>query len=189
MSVTVKDECLVGTFANHEAAEQAIRLLQQHGFAADQLALVAQDFQGRPELREAVSHDDKTHTKAAIGAGTGGLLGLVAGAALLTVPGIGFFALPATMAAAMTGSIVGGLVGAMSGWGIPEEQAEHYQSLVKQGHLVLTVFGNPKSLAEAKLLLEDETAAEEVALHQRATDETNRRADLDSDEEYLGPAE
>ena len=82
-------------------------------------------------------------------AGIGGAIGVTAGAILATVaaigrsiaiPGLGVvIAGPIAAALAGAGGLTGGIIGALSGWGIPEERAKHYESDLKDGGIVLGV--------------------------------------------------
>ncbi|MBA2727234.1 MAG: hypothetical protein H0U49_03565 [Parachlamydiaceae bacterium] len=91
------------------------------------------------------------HTKApeggVTGATTGGILGgslgLLAGIGALAIPGLGPFIAAGPIMAALSGSAVGGsvglLLGALIGSGIPEYEAEKYESGLKQGNILISV--------------------------------------------------
>ena len=60
----------------------------------------------------------------------------------LLIPGLGLVVagpLAAGLAGAGAGSIAGGLVGALIGWGIPEEHAKQYESIVESGGILIGV--------------------------------------------------
>ena len=73
--------------------------------------------------------DSKVGNHAAEGAGIGGLIGGAVGAITGAVAAIGTSLLIPGL----------GLVGALIGWGIPEERAKHYESIVESGGILIGV--------------------------------------------------
>ena len=101
---------------------------------------------------------DSMEKDAAIGAGGGGLVGLLAGAGLLTVADgeSAVFLAPIVV----TTGIVGALLGAMVGWGVQAEHLSAYGQKVKTGSALLLVHGNPLEVARANGILQDTHPAE-----------------------------
>lgn len=110
-----------------------------------------------------LQYGDDMEKNAAIGAGTGGLLGLLAGAGVVTVAKGEAVVLLGPIIA--TSAIVGTFVGAMFGWGVHLNQLSWYERKVKAGKSLLLVHGNPLEVARAKRVLQDTHPAE---LHLRA---------------------
>jgi len=158
--------CVVGVFDSLKEARGAIETLDESSVPAEQVSLVKYNVSGElpAEEEEVLQSGDNTEKDAAKGAGVGGLVGLLLGAPLLLVPGVGHVLIAGPLSAALTGSIVGGFLGAMVGWGVHEDHVEQYQEKVRQGKLLVVVNGNPEDVTEAHRLLR-ETAAEEVNLH------------------------
>lgn len=92
-------------------------------------------------------HQEGEESRAAEGAGIGGVLGgaagLLAGIGLLAIPGIGPVVAAGWLAAAATGiaagAVAGGLVGALVKAGIDEDEAHLYAETIRRGGSVVAV--------------------------------------------------
>lgn len=139
----------IGLFLERESAEDAIDALDEAGFGPDEVSVLA-----RREVVEDIVDDERGESameSASVGAlgGTalGGLVGLIAGASALVVPGIGpalafgtwATVLGTTAAGAGIGAAYGGIVGALIGFGVAEEQTHIYVEGVQQGGILLLV--------------------------------------------------
>jgi hypothetical protein len=162
------EECVVGVYDSSPQAEIAVRILKRAGFRTEQISLVASSLHDKPLLQEELRTGDDSVRDAAIGAGLGGILGLLAGIGLAAIPIAGMIVfLIGPIGGAATGTIVGGLVGSMVGWGVRKDQLDHYEQLVRDGKVLLVVNGgNPLELAHAERILR-ETDSLEVNLHAR----------------------
>ncbi len=139
------DKKIVGVFDTEQEASRAIENLKSQGIGIDHISVITKD---REDLRH-ISED--TGTKApegvAAGAATGGVLGgvagLLAGIGALAIPGIGPILAAGPIAATLTGLAVGagagGLVGGLVGLGIPEDEANEYESYVNNGKILVLV--------------------------------------------------
>jgi uncharacterized membrane protein len=136
---------VVGVFDTEQEAVSAIEGLKNQGYTSEEISVIAKD---KNDLAYVA---DETGTKApeglAAGATTGGVLGgltgLLVGIGALAIPGIGPILAAGPIAATLTGAAVGagagGLVGGLIGMGIPEDEAERYNSFVKEGHILVLV--------------------------------------------------
>ncbi|MGE7765223.1 general stress protein [Peribacillus sp. NPDC096540] len=108
------DKRIISVYETGEEAIKAVEALQAQGYNRDDISVVAKD---KEELRTV---NEETGTKVeeglAAGAATGGIL---AGAAV--------------------GAGTGGLAGTLIGLGIPEEEANRYETDVKNGKLLVLV--------------------------------------------------
>jgi uncharacterized protein (TIGR02271 family) len=107
---------------------------------------------------------------AGTGAAVGGILGLAAGAAALTIPGIGPFIaagpIAAGLAGAGIGAAAGGAIGALVHLGVPEEEAHYYAEGVRRGGTLLTVNASTDEMATcAAMVMKNHGAAD---IEQRA---------------------
>ncbi len=141
---------VTGMFADRESTENAYRSLHERGYTKDDVNLIMSDETRKKHFSEENDTSD-LGTKAAEGAGKGsaigGTIGAIAGviAAIGTsvvIPGLGLVIagpLAAGLAGAGAGGITGGIIGALVGSGIPEDRAKHYESGIKNGHVVMGV--------------------------------------------------
>jgi hypothetical protein len=158
-------------FDDRMQAERAVQSLLDAGFARSDISVTLRD---RGESREfAEEHGTKAAEGAGAGAVTGGVLGglggLLVGAGLLAIPGIGPILAAgqlaavvgstaaiagATAAGAGIGAATGGLIGALVGMGVPDEHAHVYAEGVRRGGVLLLVNAEDESrysLAESML--------------------------------------
>jgi hypothetical protein len=80
---------------------------------------------------------------AAVGAGLGGVAGLLVGLGALAVPGVGPLLAAGPLATALgalaAGGAAGGIIGALSTMGVPEEYARKYSAAIEQGSALVSV--------------------------------------------------
>jgi uncharacterized protein (TIGR02271 family) len=131
--------------------------LRAAGFGENEIGLVTQNASG-----DGTVHHDGDGNNAAEGAAVGAATGMGVGA--LWALGIAAGVLPAIgpaiaggifasiLASAAGGAAVGGLVGALVGLGIPEEEAEHYESEVKAGRTLVTVATTSRQVEATDIL-------------------------------------
>jgi hypothetical protein len=142
-------------FDDYADAQNVVQELIDNGFQRDNISVFANESaRGVYETRE-VGTGSKVGEGAGAGAvgGTvvGGALGLLVGAGLLAIPGIGPVLAAGPLAAAIgstaagglvgagIGAAAGGLLGALVGAGIPEADAEYYTEGVRRGGTLVTV--------------------------------------------------
>src|SRR5690606_33937912 len=92
---------------------------------------------------------------AATGGVLGGIVGLLVGAAAITIPGIGIVVagpLAAALGGAGLGAITGGIAGALTSIGVEEDEAQHYQSRYEEGDILIVVAANGRE-SEAHAIL------------------------------------
>lgn len=150
-------------FADRLQAQQAIQDLKAAGFVEDQIGVALRDNNEQGQLVE----DTGVHTHAGSGATTGavvgGLLGLLVGIGALAIPGIGpviaggalAHALGAGAAGAVTGAATGGILGGLVGLGIPEHEAQHFESGFNQGRALVTVNAGNRAAQAVEILERD----------------------------------
>jgi len=138
-------DTVVGVFHDRDDAQDAINALRDAGFAPDDISVLARD----RDQAGALAEDTGTEAGAgaATGALTGGLLGGVAGwlvgIGALAIPGIGPIIAAGPIAAALGGAALGaaggGIIGALTGAGIPEDEARWYDEQFQGGGILVTV--------------------------------------------------
>jgi hypothetical protein len=139
---------VVGMFARRDAAEAAIRDLKTAGFTEEQIGLAMQDTEPGASTAEGAA------TGALSGGVLGGLVGLLGS---LLIPGVGPVViggvLASTLAGAGIGAATGGLIGALVSFGVPEEDARHFDEGLRTGAILLTIDAGPRT-DEALAILE-----------------------------------
>lgn len=139
----------IGVFMDVEMAEEAVEALFQAGFERDEISVLAQ----RETVEDLVDDEREESALESAGAGAlggtalGGLIGLIAGASTLVVPGIGpalaagtwATILGTTAAGAGVGAAYGGLVGSLIGFGVAEEETHVYVEGVEKGGILTVV--------------------------------------------------
>ncbi|MGM9920436.1 MAG: general stress protein [Bhargavaea sp.] len=139
---------VVGYYDNEQQAIDAIEDLKRQGYGSDDISVISKN----NEDVEAI--EDETGTQAAEGAATGaatggvlgGLGGVLAGLGALAIPGIGPIVAAGPVVAGLTGAAagagVGGLAGALIGMGVPEDEAERYETYFNEGKILVLVDRN-----------------------------------------------
>jgi Heat induced stress protein YflT len=180
----------VAVFDDRDDAERAINGLRDAGFEPDQISVMARDRDEAGRLAEDTGTE--AGTGAATGALTGGLLGGVAGWLIgigaLAIPGVGPIIAAGPLAAALGGAALGaaggGLIGALTGAGVPEEEARYYEDRFKTGGILLTV-NAPGRYDEAADVLRDHGGHDyEGTMGRSDVDRgTSERRDRDKDDD------
>ena len=162
MATMTARQTAVGSFESRGDAQNAVAALRRAGFRDDQIGVVSRSSETTSGTR--VESGDPTHTRweegagvgAAVGATTGVGLGLAVAAGI--IPGIGPLiaggTLMALLASAGAGATVGTIVGGLVGLGIPEEDAEYYDSEFRSGRTIVTVRAGDRC-GEADRILSD----------------------------------
>ena len=154
---------MIGTFPSREAAGQALDQLILSGFPVAQVFLIGHD------LKHPNSSDPSNSFGTVIGTATGlkkgmilgnlvgGTTGLLLGAGLIALPGVGQLMLSSAIAfVLLSGGIctaAGGLTGALIGLGLTSEQAREYSQQVSRGSFLLVVEGTGQDIDRARHLL------------------------------------
>lgn len=146
---------VIGLFTEKDDVEGAINELKSRGYNPKDISLIMKDTKEAKKIHEHTGADigAGAASGAATGAVVGGIAGLLIGIGAITIPGIGAFLIGGPLAAslglsgaaattasgAMTGALAGGLIGALMALGLPKEEAEHYESRIKEGAILLAV--------------------------------------------------
>jgi hypothetical protein len=155
-----------------QSVEDAIQMLDQSGFPIRHLSVVSQHLRSERQVQGFITAGDYAVKGAGLGAWTGGIFGLLAGAAFLWVPGLGPLVIAGPLAAALLagsegavlGAAGGGALGALVGWGVSKRHIVKYIDKLKEGKLLLLVRGTPEEIDRARAVLE-RTDTDEIAVH------------------------
>lgn len=138
----------IGVFHDRASADAAIDELRALGLGANDVSVVLQGREGVEKFR---GWDDGGNYRtddvsAGEGAAVGGLTGLLLGAGLMLIPGIGPVFAVGPLAAGLAGAVAGGVTGAVTGGiagglidlGVPEEDARYYERRIGEGSYLVT---------------------------------------------------
>jgi uncharacterized membrane protein len=154
------EECVVGVYDSLTKAQQAMHILDRGDFPVEQISLVTRDLMDQHALVDELKMGDDSVHDAAIGAGLGGVVGVLTGIAATVVSGLGVVFLAGTIAGAVIGAVTGAFLGGLAGWGVHEERIRHYQQLVEKGKVLVIAHGDPLQLVEAERILKETDVAE-----------------------------
>jgi fermentation-respiration switch protein FrsA (DUF1100 family) len=145
------DKVVFGIFQSRANLEKCVEQLKTENFRNEDVSVLMPD--KGDTARFAHEKDTKAPEGATIGGGTGALLGgtlgwLVGAGVIATMPILGPLVaagpIVAALAGAGAGAAVGGLAGALVGMGIPEYEAKRYETMVKDGGILLSVHVDDK---------------------------------------------
>ena len=147
-------------FNTREDADRAYNELAGRGYSQDDINVMMSDDTRKRHFSTDVDHDSALGDKVADNAGTGSLIGGGVGAVVgaiaaigsnVLLPGLGLIVagpLAAGLAGAGAGAATGGLIGALTGMGVPEEEATRYRDDVKNGGIYMGY--KPKNEQDAR---------------------------------------
>ncbi len=134
-----------GILSTHTELEHAISELKARGFNRDDISVVMPKGDYAQDMT--VKNETKAPEGASIGATSGlvlgGTFGWLVGAGLLAISGLGPLVAAGPLLAALAGASVvgtlGGIGGALVGMGIPEYEAQRYESALKNGGTLISI--------------------------------------------------
>ncbi|PDV97918.1 hypothetical protein [Candidatus Chloroploca asiatica] len=145
---------ITGLFDTTDDAHSVANDLINQGILREDISMVARDANDESTRQQEVGAEHSVGSGAVGGSVVGGAVGLLVGAGLLAIPGIGPVLAIGPLAAAIgsigatvgstalgagVGASVGGIAGALMGTGVPEESAHIYAEGVRRGGVLLTV--------------------------------------------------
>ncbi|MBD1901815.1 signal transduction histidine kinase (STHK), LytS [Trichocoleus sp. DQ-A3] len=150
-----------GVFSSLQDAEGAIQELKAGGFPMNQVSAINKE----PE-QVSPPPTSKAQEGTTLGAIAGGAAGSVLGLALglgtiaaipvlgpISIIGVAATALATTLTSGVIGATAGGLLGALTGYGIPDEQAAIYNDRIHHGDYFLIVEGTEAEVRQAEAIL------------------------------------
>lgn len=157
----------VAAYSKMSEAEDAVSKLIEGGLPADALSIIGKDMQCEKQVHGFVTSCDVAKKTAKGSAWFGGLFGVLAGAAVMWIPGAGPLVVAGSLAStllggaegAVAGAAAGGVLGWLSALGIEKKHIVKYEDHLKAGRYLLVVNGSVEDLKKADGILgETETA-------------------------------
>jgi hypothetical protein len=153
---------VVAIYDTHEQAEAAIKQLQEAGVDMKSLSIAGKDTHADEHVVGYYNAGDRMKYWGKMGAFWGGFWGLLFGAGMFAIPGIG----PVLVAGPLVAWIVAGLEGAavfggvsavgagLYSIGIPKDSVIKYDVAMKTDKFLLVVHGTVEAVETAKTIIE-----------------------------------
>ncbi len=170
-----QESSVIGIYAHIDKAEEAVQQLGQGGFPIQHVSIIAKDLGTEKKIHGFVTPCDVAKSSARAGAWVGGIFGMLLGAAVVWIPGLG----PLVVAGSLTSALLGGLEGAVAGaavtgvlgWltslGISKQHILKYEESVKAGKYLVIAHGTPEEVEKARAILA-KTGPTELNVHAQA---------------------
>jgi len=154
-------ESVVAVFADHQAAESAVKKLTAAGFEMKNLSVVGKGYHTEEKVVGFYNVGDRVKFWGSRGAFWGGLWGLFFGGLFLTIPVIGHvvvlgYLATVAIAAVENAIVVGGLSAlgaALYSIGVPKDSVIKYEADVKADGFLVMARGTAEQMARAKAIL------------------------------------
>jgi hypothetical protein len=154
-------DSVVAVFADHNAAEAAVKKLAASGFDMKNLSLVGKGYHTDEKVVGFYTAGDRVKFWGSRGAFWGGFWGLFFGALFMSIPFVGHvvvlgYLATVAIAGIENAAIVGGLSAlgaALYSAGIPKDSVIKYETAVKEDSFLVMARGAPEEVARAKALL------------------------------------
>jgi len=152
---------VIASYANHTAAEDAVKELQKSGFDMKKLSVVGKDYHTDEQVVGYYNAGDRMKYWGKWGAFWGGFWGLLFGAAFFWVPAIGPVLVGGPLAAWIVAGlenavVVGGLSAIGAGLysiGIPKDSIVTYETAIKAGQYLVVAHGTSAEADKARSIL------------------------------------
>jgi hypothetical protein len=156
-----KADTVIAVFADHNAADAAVKKLTAAGFAMKNLSVVGKGYHTDEKVVGFYNEGERIKFWGTRGAFWGGLWGMFFGGLFLTIPVVGHVIVLgylASMAVYGIGNaiVVGGLSAlgaALYGIGIPKDSVIQYETAVKADNFLVMAHGPAEDVARAKTIL------------------------------------
>lgn len=164
-----KNKAVFGVYSNQLDAENAVNGLKLAGFRNTDVSILFQENEGTMDLvmTRSSKAPEGTAAGASSGAVVGGILGWLAGAGMLAIPGLGMFIAAGPLIAALSGigvgSVFGGITGALVGLGTPEYEAKRYEGRIRKGGTLLSVHCDDSDWVKTARTILQQTGAEDIS--------------------------
>ena len=156
-----KADTVIAVFADHKAAETAVKKLTAAGFEMRNLSIVGKGYHTDEKVVGFYNAGDRIKFWGTRGAFWGGLWGMFFGGLFLTIPVVGHVVVLGYLASmAIYGIenaiVVGGmsaLGAALYGIGVPKDSVIQYETALKADNFLVMAHGAAEEVARAKTIL------------------------------------
>jgi hypothetical protein len=159
---------IVALYDDFAQAENAVQELAENDFAPADISLAASNSssgyneyatgaQAGALADNTTGLGEQTSKSVGIGAGAGGLGGLLVSLGLTAIPGIGPALVAGPLVAALTGAVIGaaggGMAGALVDMGVSQEESAGYAEGIRRGGTLVTVKAPDPKVSQAVTIL------------------------------------
>jgi hypothetical protein len=156
-----KADTVIAVFADHNAAEAAVKTLTAAGFEMKNLSVVGKGYHTDEKVVGFYNMGDRIKFWGTRGAFWGGLWGMFFGGLFMTIPVVGHVVVLGYLGAMVVSAIesavmVGGLSAlgaALYGLGVPKDSVIQYETAVKADSFLVMAHGAADEVARAKAIL------------------------------------
>jgi hypothetical protein len=156
-----KTDTVIAVFAEHPAAEAAVKKLTTAGFEMKNLSVVGKGYHTEEKVVGFYNAGDRVKFWGTRGAFWGGVWGLFLGGLFVTIPVVGHVVVLGYLAtiaitAIENAVVVGGLSAlgaALYSIGIPKDSVIQYEAAVKADGFLVMAHGGAEEIARAKAIL------------------------------------
>ena len=154
-------DTVIAVFANHNAAETAVKKLAATGFEMKDLSVVGKGYETDEKVIGFYNTGDRIKFWGVRGAYWGGLWGLFFGGMFMSIPVVGHIVILGYLGAMAisgieTAIVVGGLSAlgaAMFSIGIPKDSVVQYETDLTADKFLVMAHGSEKEMARARVVL------------------------------------
>jgi hypothetical protein len=169
-----KNTAVFGIYLSQVDGDNAIEALKLAGFRGTDISVLFSDNIGTKDLalEKNTKAPEGTVTGAGSGAVIGGVLGLLAGAGALMIPGLGPIVAAGPLVGLLSGigagGTLGGITGALVGLGQPEYEAKRYEGRIRKGGILMSVHCDDADWVKTAKVILAQTGAEDIAASSEA---------------------
>jgi len=154
-------DTVIAVFADHQAAEAAIKTLADAGFEMKQLSVVGKGYHSEEKVIGFYSAGDRIKFWGSRGAFWGGFWGLFFGGLFMTIPVVGHvvvlgYLATVAISAIESAIVVGGLSAlgaALYSIGVPKDSVLQYEAALKADGFLVMAHGTTEEMTRAKAIL------------------------------------
>jgi len=165
-------DTVISVYANHLAAEGAVKKLATAGFDMKSLSVIGKGYHTEEKVIGFYNIGDRITFWGGRGAFWGGLWGLFFGGLFIATPLVGpvivLGYLATAMVAVLEGAVVVGglsaLGAALYSLGVPRDSVIHYETALKADSFLVLAHGDATQIARARMIL-DTTQPSQIDVH------------------------
>jgi uncharacterized membrane protein len=159
---------VVGVYESHIQAIDAVKELKAAGYPVKNISLLGKAIVPE-DHRFLKSNKIVEEAEVSVGVVTGAVLGVLTGVGIFAIPGLGFLygagALIGAIAGFDIGLVGGGLVAILTSVGIDEIHSHRYDQLISENKFIIIIQGNEGEITHARELLHTQSHHMDVNSH------------------------